>query len=167
MNRRMIAASAAILGLVAVTGHFAAKPLLAQIRAALVKNVDEPGRTPYQSSQHCSPVGVVLLCSGDFTPVPAGKRLVIQHASGLLGCGVASCGGGLNHIQLFSKGHGSLNDDGAFIPYPVVTNIWSAFNEDVRLYIEPGAVPSFQAYLNVFSASITITVTGYLTDLSQ
>ncbi len=33
-----------------VVGAFTAKPLLAQIKAALVQNVDEPGRIPYQSS---------------------------------------------------------------------------------------------------------------------
>jgi hypothetical protein len=39
-----LAATAALL---AVLGHFYAKPLMAQVRAALTQNIDEPGRNPY------------------------------------------------------------------------------------------------------------------------
>lgn len=48
-NRTMMLAGT--LMLVAVLGKFYVPPLLAQARAALVKNVDEPGRTPYQALQ--------------------------------------------------------------------------------------------------------------------
>ena len=68
---------------------------LAQIRPAYTKNVDEPGRQPYEyyiefgvssgCSFNCSnfvSFGSVILFDGP--EVPAGKRLVIQHLSGRL-----------------------------------------------------------------------------------
>ncbi len=65
-----------------VTGAFTAGPAMAQaVRAALVSNVDDPGRIAYQASSDCSSPQGVLIC-GTFPPVPAGKRLVITHVSG-------------------------------------------------------------------------------------
>jgi len=62
----------------ALIGMLTAKPVLAQIRAALVANVDEPGRTPYQ--------GVVVVttdtCCYSLAPVPSGRRLVITNVTG-------------------------------------------------------------------------------------
>ena len=55
--------------------------LFAQARAALVKNVDEPGRSPYQAVQmtfnNCGVYGFAY-----FPAVPAGKRLVVTFVSG-------------------------------------------------------------------------------------
>jgi hypothetical protein len=63
---------AGALALLAVLGHFYAKPLLAQVRAALVQNVDEPGRNPI-------PLGYqAVTSSGANFSVPAGKRYVIE-----------------------------------------------------------------------------------------
>jgi hypothetical protein len=60
---------------------FTAKPLLAQVRAAFVENVDEPGRSPYTSNislASCSG----SLCSIAFDQVPAGKRLIATNLTG-------------------------------------------------------------------------------------
>ena len=38
------------LALLTTFGHFFGKPLLVQVRAALVQNMDEPGRHPYQEA---------------------------------------------------------------------------------------------------------------------
>ena len=67
---------AGALALLAMLGHFYAKPLLAQVRAALVQNIDEPGRHPYQAT--------VILDSAVnpfpfFPDVPVGQRLVIEQ----------------------------------------------------------------------------------------
>jgi len=74
---------AGALALLATLGHFYAKPLLAQVRAALVQNVDDPGRIPYQALRACFFSGNAF-CSANLPPVPAGKRLVITHVSGFL-----------------------------------------------------------------------------------
>ena len=56
MKNRMMTL-AGTLPLLAVLGNLSVPPLLAQVRPALVKNVDEPGRSPYQvlpvSSNDC------------------------------------------------------------------------------------------------------------------
>ena len=61
------------LTLVTALGHFGAKPLMAQIRAALVKNIDERGRSPYTVMSPCT-VGETSECTASFPQVPANKR---------------------------------------------------------------------------------------------
>jgi hypothetical protein len=67
---------AGALALLATLGHFYAKPLLAQVRAALVQNMDEPGRHPYQVR-----IGFDTAqgFAADFPDVPVGQRLVVQQ----------------------------------------------------------------------------------------
>ena len=82
MKNRMMTL-AGTLPLLAVLGNLSVPPLLAQVRPALVKNVDEPGRSPYQvlpvSSTDCGTYTYL-----NFPAVPSGKRLVITFASGVV-----------------------------------------------------------------------------------
>ena len=77
------------------------KPLLAQVRAALVQNVDEPGRN-----------ALVLTGNNDglnprvFLTVPPGKRFVIDQYSA--GCDVAS-GYAMTNIAIYSSVNGVLS----------------------------------------------------------
>jgi hypothetical protein len=57
-----------------IHGAFAAPPV------AEVRNIDDPGRIPYQSAQRISAGQDTFI----FPVVPAGDRLVIQHVSGLV-----------------------------------------------------------------------------------
>lgn len=59
---------------------------IAQPKPALVRGVDDPGRDPYQQMVNLSVTaancGVTLTaCAATFAPVPAGKRLIVTHAS--------------------------------------------------------------------------------------
>jgi len=66
-----------------VVGAFTAKPLLAQIKPALVQNVDEPGRSPYSSFVKInSGTCVDNSCALFFAAVPAGKRLIATDLTG-------------------------------------------------------------------------------------
>jgi len=85
MKNKLLTLAGALVLLV-VLGKFYAQPLLAQVRAALVESIDEPGRQPYQqtvlfnqTNEGCT----AFFCSVSFNPVPAGFRLVITHASAL------------------------------------------------------------------------------------
>jgi hypothetical protein len=79
------------LAALSAMGTYTAKPLLAQIKAAFVQNVNEPGLNPYQfyvsfKQGFTFPQGVGT-CTGaqcDFVlpPVPTGKRLVITNITG-------------------------------------------------------------------------------------
>jgi hypothetical protein len=46
-------------------------------------------------------------------------------------------------------------------------NSWSAINQDVRLYVEPGGVPEYQMAFNSGPVFASMTITGYLVDLNQ
>jgi hypothetical protein len=81
-NYVLMAAGFAVLAM--VVGVFSVGPAIAQaVRAALVSNVDDPGRIPYHSSQLCGFSGS-RFCVANFPVVPAGKRLVITHVSGFV-----------------------------------------------------------------------------------
>lgn len=80
-NYVLMAAGFGMLSVLA--GIFSAGPAIAQaVRAALVSNVDDPGRIPYQSQRAC--IFSSGSCVVSFPPVPDGKRLVITHVSGSL-----------------------------------------------------------------------------------
>jgi hypothetical protein len=68
---------AGALALFAVLGKFYATPVMAQVRAALVQDVDQPARAPFQATV---PININNF---NFTPVsiPSGKRLVIDYVS--------------------------------------------------------------------------------------
>ena len=74
MKNRLLA-SAGCLAVLLVVGKIYEKPLLAQVRAALVQSIDEPGRNPF----------VLSSTNGQFT-VPVGKRYVVEQYSA--GCNV-------------------------------------------------------------------------------
>jgi hypothetical protein len=112
-NYVWMAAGAAAL---TVVGAFTAKPLLAQIKAALVQNVDEPGRIPYQSSAvfaqgspGCAGPGCFsctgTFCALSFTQIPSNKRLVV---TGVFGKVYVNTPGVLEPIQLLVAGVGPL-----------------------------------------------------------
>jgi hypothetical protein len=84
MTKRLVSFSSVLL-LLATLGHFYAKPLMAQIKAALVQNVDEPGRNPYLSTAQLAPICVQQgsdNCVLVFAAPPAGKRLVLTNITG-------------------------------------------------------------------------------------
>lgn len=49
------------------------------VRAALVRNPDEPGRNPYFETRYVLCTSEV--CESTFSPVPAGQRLVVTFVS--------------------------------------------------------------------------------------
>ena len=74
MKNRLIM-TAGTLALVALLAKVAVIPAVAQaVRALLVKNVDEKGRSPYMESlgRSCPSAAAVQACDITFTPVPAG-----------------------------------------------------------------------------------------------
>jgi hypothetical protein len=76
MRNRLLTFAGA-LALLAVLGKFYATPLMAQVRATLVQDVDQPARAPFQVTV---PINI-----NNFTftnvPIPTGKRLVIDYVA--------------------------------------------------------------------------------------
>ena len=76
-NNLLIAAGFTVL--IAVVGGISAGPAIAlAVKAALVKNVDEPGRSPYQSHSICVGTGD---CRSNFVGIPQNTRLVVQSVT--------------------------------------------------------------------------------------
>lgn len=91
MNNRLLT-FAATLAILLVLAKIYEKPLLAQVRAALVQNVDEPGRNALVLSGNSDGLNPRV-----FLTVPAGKHYVIDQYSG--SCDVQS-GFSLTNVAL-------------------------------------------------------------------
>jgi hypothetical protein len=146
---------AASLVLMAALGHFYAKPLLAQVRAALIKNIDEKGRTPYQADSSCIPTFPQITCQAVFPPVPAGRRLVIEYVNG--------------EFQLAENFQPAasltiVNTTAAYTlpPFFRFGNDYGV-SSPVLVYVEAGQQAGFNPIGTVAQAHIT----GYLVDLTQ
>jgi hypothetical protein len=154
---------AGALTLFAVLGHFYAKPLLAQVRAALVKNLDERGRNPYTGRSNCVPIQGGG-CEIVFPPVPAGMRLVVEHVD--------------ISLEADSTIEQSQMTGGSGVYFPVfqivVAGQFGAFtksvaNQVILAYYEAGESPRIDSYDS--SGTSTIggqgTLSGYLVNLSE
>jgi hypothetical protein len=166
-NYVLMAAGFAVLSV--VMGAFAVGPAIAQaVRAALVSNVDDPGRIPYQSFGGCLFLDTHS-CHSNFLPVKDGKRLVITQVSGYVEETLPS--GTLILPQL--SGGSSSSTSRITIPVAFQGNFggqnFFVFNQPVTVFIDAGQVP----FLNITLGGIPgqdsaaeFTVTGYLLDCS-
>jgi hypothetical protein len=161
MRNRLLTLAGA-LALIAVLGHFYAKPLLAQVRAALVQNVDEPGRNPI-------PLGflsVIGNSEADFS-VPAGKRYVIEAFTGRCFLDSASS---LTAVEVTATTPFGPSNGQAFAQ-AFRTNAnggisgWAA-STTTRLYVNPGATIHITAVGNTTVPTVCeFTVSGYAINL--
>jgi hypothetical protein len=160
--RNKLVIGAAALALLGVLGHFSAKPLLAQIRAALVRNIDEPGRSPYLSA---SPnVGYTPnQCIAEFAPVPPNKRLVVQHISGY----AALTGPSTLVVAILEAPNVLVNVPRAYLSATFVGGSQYVANQEMVLYLEPGGVPRLRFQVSNVSCTAVGTLSGYLIDLNQ
>jgi hypothetical protein len=160
MKSRLFSLAGA-LALVAVLGKFYAQPLMAQVRAALVKNLDEKGRNPYIQHVFSSCSGSSGLCDLIYPAVPAGKRLVIERVSANI-----AADAGINGTFL------ALPNGGAFALPGRTTSLPSLFavNEGVLAYYDAGQSPVVRIALSgtaPFFAPSDAVIAGYLVDLTQ
>lgn len=151
-----------VVALVAV-GVFSAGPAIAQaVRAALVSNVDEPGRIPYRTElvfggDDCA----TRLCFDAGRPVPAGKRLVITNVTGQVDSSVPagaefllSFGNGLNGARIPVTFAGQSNAGNFFV-----------FNQQVTAIFDAGFTPSARAFISAAGRiDAYVDVSGYLLD---
>jgi hypothetical protein len=171
---------AAGLALLAVLGGLAAKPALAQVRAAIVENVDEPGRNPYASTVFFAngfefPAGGTCgssQCELHFQTVPAGKRLVVTNVIGNV---YVDTPGVISPVLLFPLGNSGQGTT-MMLPSGLMAGTYQGSNmigisAEVRAYFEPGATPAISIIpIGAISAlgskgSTAITLSGYLVSL--
>jgi len=161
---KRLASGVALCSLVALVMVFAVpNTASAQIRPAMVRNVDEPARVPYFVSAvpSCPFLNECLLAG---PTVPAGKRLRVTRLEGIL-IGQATS-------IFFAL---TLNDDNSpvllFPAAPISGAFFGnvlSFNQEVDFYFEAGQAPHI---LVGNSSSIVVdvrnrlTIVGYLVDI--
>lgn len=161
-----MAAGVAALGII---GGMVGGPAVAQIRAALVRDVDNPALQPFRTQ-----IAVTLLAADSSKTVngpvvPAGKRLVIENASIW---GLTQNADFVSGVWLTVPGANPATFtmlDPASTEKKVVsgsTNIY-AYNRPVRLYYEPGETVQAQVFTEGASAGKTVNIylNGYLVNL--
>lgn len=156
---------------------FTAGEAVTQIRAALVKNTDEPGRLPYQHrvdfpNANCNTTTCVL----PFPAVPAGKRLVIQHVSIIASASTNTPPNWVAFGEASSPNVAAPNTENIAIVQPFFTqgpsqggvSFW-ALDREVLVYYDPGAIPKLKISVPTsFSTFVSnATVHGYLIDATN
>ena len=126
-----------------------------------VKNIDEPGRNPYQFVGGCTgSTGCFVV----FPAVPAGKRLVLQHVSAGIGI-PTNVPYQIVAVRIPSG------------PHPVPTLVGTEagvvndyqFDQQIVAFFEAGQSPNLQvAVERTGSGAVGVTafISGYLVDLS-
>jgi hypothetical protein len=138
------------LAMLAILGHFYAKPLLAQVRAALVSSIDEPGRIPYTVALPFS-LNAGSMSAATAPTIPSNKRLVITFVSGLLG----GTGAGLTPIDVLEFSAGQ-NHRGVVLIHDGLVS------QSTQIYFNAGETPVAASSFNTPNG--ILVVSGYLLD---
>ena len=139
----------------------------AQPKPALVQDIDEPGRNPYQ--QTMSFVAGVSTCSNNFTctvnfpAVPAGKRLVLTYVSAAFGTAPNPASASIT----VSQSANTYLRLPAVTVNPAVVGARFIASGPVTFYYEPGDVPSvtLSAQTINFGSTDDVSLVGYLIPL--
>lgn len=153
---------AALALAVAVACTVCAAPVAAQTRAALVQSVDEPARNPYQEVQFNATCRGTTVCSFEFAPVAAGKRLVVTHISGYIDTASGVPPNGFFESTLGGSAY-------ATVPFTGVRGPTSALgaryfiNQQVLAYFNVGESPraTMQIFGDLASGGALLMVSGY------
>lgn len=157
-RRKNLVWAAAVVTAVAVIGMLTSKPVLAQIKAALVANVDAPGRIPYQ--------GVVVVrtdtCCYSLPPVPSGKRLVMTNVAGSMKLNPP---GVLASVDLVNQQTGAQVSNAATLAGTFAGQNVFGLNAPMQLVADSGQTIQMTISALASTPSIGIfTVSGYLLD---
>jgi hypothetical protein len=137
---------AGALALLALLGHFYAKPLLASV-AALVRDVDNGALQPVNFKITVNDPSADASATVEGPTVPAGKRLVVEDVSvfGLIPSSTALTGvwlvnqGGTNYLLVNPEtGERSVSTDGSLSQY--------GYNRPAKIYYDPGDVVQIQIF---------------------
>ncbi len=180
--RSLVLVGLVFLFAVGLVGTFLTDEAFAQVRPALTKNVDEPGRVPYTQFFSALP-GLATGCGlnfCDFYPpaVPAGKRLVITDVYGVINL---EPGASVNSLQLkvtdstFSVTRNVFEvpqNPSAYYDVALAFELRRyAFQAKVMMFVEAGdrgAIHFWTGSGNLSSEYATsLTIVGYLVDVTM
>jgi len=135
----------------------------AQIRPAMVRNVDEPARVPYFVSA-APTCGFLNECALAGPAVPAGKRLRVTRLEGILV-------GQTTSIFFALSEHDTNHPLLMFPAAPINGAFWGSvvsFNQEIDFYFEAGQIPVIEVG-NTNTIPVDprnrLTIVGYLVDI--
>lgn len=157
-----------------VAGALMPQGAIAQTRATLVKNVDEPGLVPFSQTFDISQTACNCqnCCFSTTAPVPAGKRLVITNVSGYFPLAAFANMGPINLLALTTA---PAFSSVTILTLPVAFRTqWNGgdypayeLNQNVHAYVDAGKAVE----LSVFHGGSwnfrtgAVTINGYLVSL--
>ena len=161
-NQILLAAGFALLAGV-ISGVTAAPAIAQAIKAALIKNVDEPGRNPYTFEIQCAVSATSCFLTAPL--VPANKRLVIEHISGSID---VAPGSKISDMAIVAALSPTILRRARLFPQYALTIFGKdryVVNDPVLVYIDAADKPgiAISATLPVIEGSLTLS--GYLVDL--
>jgi hypothetical protein len=163
-SAKLIGAAAVLLAVTAVGVLIVQEPLMAQVRAALVRDADNPALAPFRGGVNfpLTAINTQRL----LTTVPAGRRLVIEHIS------YWTFGPFGNELIFAALRAGEFGDNQVLLEVnrPHVSAASGIGIQDgsqpARVYFEPGEAVWVSASQNtVASRSIEVRVQGYYVTL--
>ena len=157
MKNKLLTLAAALL-LIAVVGRFYAKPVLAQVRAALVQDTDQPARAPFQVTV---PINVNNFVYTN-VPIPSGKRLVIDYVS--LSGAAGTAGAYIQPVILLSSSvAGGPASTYYFGPNPSATTPGQYYaSNQAAIYSDSLAVgPAYAGYAPTYLV-FNVVISGHL-----
>jgi len=148
---------AGTLAVLAVLGHFYAKPLLAQVRAALVQDVDNPARHPFYLELDATPGG-----NSTYT-VPSGQRVIIEFISQSIDVGQPFSGTAesIFFLMIQPPNHGPTQYHSLYATFP---GRLGGMQTPVRIYVDPGATLTTggfeqgNSFTQTFMSGYTVTL---------
>jgi len=160
-------------------GLFFAAPAAAQTRAVPVRNVDEPGRNPYQGwvsfdASRASGDGFFCqlppnppVCNAIYATVPAGKRLVVENITGTITV-VAPNFPGVVQLQTGNPFTHLVTVPTFLMPGDVGNGrLQYGVNAQIKNYVEAGSFPTIQISAFFAPGSLAfgqLSISGYLVD---
>lgn len=178
-NIRFFGRVARLLVLAAI-GALSIGQAVAQVRPSYVKNVDEPGRTPYSTSMEFTTSACSSNCSNlttlwgvtvfDGPVVPAGKRLVVQWVSGDIASANEHISVGVQSGRIISNQWTIWQFAGPFYSFDSGGTPLYSFGTPAFFTVEPGQSPHFRLRISDASPvnySMTLFVSGYLIDAAN
>jgi hypothetical protein len=144
-------------------------------KPALVQNIDEKGRNPYQQTIQFTPTSPTAAascssgsCTVSFKTVPAGYRLVVTQVTAAFAAASTGDAERLAVLASITSTTPQTSVDIAVLPTPTLSGGIQTLNAAVTFYVEPGLIP-YMLLSNVLStgSEVTVSITGYLVNLNE
>jgi hypothetical protein len=175
LNRSRIIA---LLAFAAASTAMIPAPAHAQ-KPALVQNIDEKGRNPYQqgfqfNATTTTTLGGPTVCASNnntclifFKPVPAGYRLVVTHISFTYTAATVGADSTAALLTVTSTTAPVVGDISA-LPAPTFSGSRCDLSAPITFYVEPGLIPTLDmSNVLVNNTSAIVSITGYLVNLNE